>query len=157
MNDRSNRSSPRVPGVRAFTVILLALFFVTAAVFMLFPDKGMFSTRKKTSAPPPPEAGTEKLIFTLNQEALESKIPEIPDAAKTGPQKLGYNFGVEDATGRGDVRVSNAKIGVDYKVSENSTVGVEASQGIHDSQDAAAWGRSVEDETSAQAKYKLSF
>jgi hypothetical protein len=34
---------------------------------------------------------------------------------------------------------------------------VEASQGIHDAQDASAWGHSVDDETAAQAKYKLSF
>ncbi|MFH0985048.1 MAG: thermonuclease family protein [Candidatus Omnitrophota bacterium] len=98
-----------------------------------------------------------ELFVKLEKEALEQKRGLWREAKEEDRKKLGYKLGLEDVTGRGDVRASNAKIGVDYKVSENSTVGVEASQGIHDSQDAAAWGKSVDDATAAQAKYKISF
>ncbi len=106
---------------------------------------------------PQGKATAEELVFELNEVTFEPGPPEIPDAVKADQKKLGYNLGFEDSTGQGDVRASNFKIGVNYKVSENSTVGVEASRGIHDTQDAAAWGRSVDDENAAQAKYKLSF
>lgn len=93
----------------------------------------------------------------MDETVLKPEFPEIPETEETQLRKVAYHFGVEDVTGRGDVRASNAKISVDYKVSQNATVGVEARQGMHDSQDAAAWGKSVDDETAAQAKYKLSF
>ncbi|MFA7255121.1 MAG: hypothetical protein WC133_03365 [Candidatus Omnitrophota bacterium] len=99
----------------------------------------------------------EKSVYTLSEVALEPELLEIPGAGEADQKKLGYNLGIEDVTGRGNVRASNLKIGVDYKVSKNSSVGIEARQGVHDTQDAAAWGASVDDETAARAKYKLSF
>ena len=79
------------------------------------------------------------------------------DAVEAHPKKLGYKLALEDATGSGNVRVANAKIGVEYKVSENSTVGVEAIRGIHDARDASSWGKPVKDEKAALAKYKILF
>ncbi len=105
----------------------------------------------------PPNVKYQELFVKLEKEAGEKKMGLWKGEIDEHPKKLGYNLGIEDATGEGNVRVSNAKIGVDYKVSKNSTVGVEARQGIHDTQDAAAWGKSVNDETAARAKYKLSF
>lgn len=104
-----------------------------------------------------PNGRYRDLFVKLEKEAMEQKRGLWRDAKEAGPKKLDYKFGIEDATGRGDVRASNAKVGVDYKVSENATLGVEASQGIHDSQDAAAWGKSVDDATAAKAKYKITF
>ena len=144
MNGRANRSWTIGFSVRAVTLILPVLLFMAPA--------NLFAGEKVS------EDLQEKMI----NEKLNKLITD-PDHSKTlgaeaGRQKkMGYNFGVEDATGHGEVRASKAKVGVDYKMSQNATVGVEASRGIHDSQDAAAWGRSVEDENAAKAKYKLSF
>lgn len=107
--------------------------------------------------PSPAEAVPEKMVFTLSEVDLELAQPEIPGKAEAEKKKMDYNFGLEDTTRQGSVRASNVTIGVDYKVSENATVGVEASRGIHDAQDAAAWGDSADDETAAHAKYKLAF
>ena len=105
----------------------------------------------------PPNVKYQELFLKLEKEAIERKMGLWRDASEGDKKKLGYTFGLEDATGLGSVRASKAKVGVDYKVSENATVGVEAKQGLHDANDASAWGKSVEDETAAQAKYKLSF
>jgi hypothetical protein len=105
----------------------------------------------------PAEAIPEKMVFTLSEVYLELAQTEIPGEAEAKKKKMDYNFGLEDTTRQGSVRASNVTVGVDYKVSENATVGVAASQGIHDSQDAAAWGSSTDDETAAHAKYKLAF
>jgi endonuclease YncB( thermonuclease family) len=99
----------------------------------------------------------QELFEKLEKEAKDQKRGLWWDMVEVDQKKVNYKFGIEDATGLGNVRTSNAKVGADYKVSKNATVGVEASQGIHDTQDAAAWGQSVDDETAAQAKYKLSF
>ena len=104
-----------------------------------------------------PNVKYQELFAKLEKEAREQKKGLWRDKAETDQKKVGYHFGVEDATGLGNVRASNAKIGVDYKVSENATVGVEAGRKIYDSQDAAAWEKSAKDGSSAQAKYKLSF
>jgi endonuclease YncB( thermonuclease family) len=104
-----------------------------------------------------PNVKYQELFVKLEKEAREQKKGLWWDAAEADQKKLNYKFGIEDATSFGNVRASNAKVGADYKVSENATVGVEARQGIHDAKDAAAWGQSVDDETAAQAKYKLSF
>ena len=112
---------------------------------------------------PPVCAGAKYLetdlsgILTSNPLTIEVKAKKEISPAEADQKKLDYNVGVEDATGQGNVRVSTAKAGVDYKMSKNATVGVQASQQIHDSQDAAAWGGADDDETAAQAKYKLSF
>lgn len=105
----------------------------------------------------PPNVKYQELFVKLEKEAREQKKGLWRDKAETGQKKLGYHFGIEDATGLGNVRASNAKVGVDYKMSENSTVGVEAGRKINDAQDAAAWEKSTEDGNTAQAKYKLSF
>ena len=106
----------------------------------------------------------EALLFAKGLRGFmpPEEIPAIPGVAVAEPEKedlkkLDYKLGIDDVTGRSSVRASNVKIGVDYKVSPNATLGVEATQGLHDSQDAAAWGKSADDETAAQAKYKLSF
>ncbi len=109
------------------------------------------------SKPPQEKAVGKKFVFTLNEVIAELKHPAIPVAVEADKKKLGYDFGIEDATGQGKVRTSSAKVGVNYKVSQNSTVGVELKRGLHDAQDAAAWGKSVDDENAAQAKYKLLF
>jgi len=104
-----------------------------------------------------PNMKYQELFTTLEKEAKQRKKGLWRDKAETDQKKVGYHFGVEDATGLGSVRASNAKVGVDYKMSENSTVGVEAGRTINDAQDAAAWEKSAKDGNSAQAKYKLSF
>lgn len=164
MSNPSNQSSTRASGVRALTIILLGLFFVAAEIFMLFQDKNksfqnesLISTQGRIPEAIQEKVTVKKLVYSLSEEELEPELLEIPGAGEANPKKLGYDFGIEDVTGQGNVRASNLKIGVDYKVSENSTVGVEARQGVHDTQDAAAWGASMDDETAARAKYKLSF
>jgi hypothetical protein len=104
-------------------------------------------------------AALEALLAAKASQGYKSsgKDPEISDKAEAEKKKVGYKFGLEDVTGQGTVRASNLKMGVDYKVSERSSVGVEASQGLHDTNDAAAWGKSVDDETAAKARYKVSF
>jgi len=99
----------------------------------------------------------QESFVSLGKDAWEQKIESWRDAIEASPKRLGYNLGIEDATGRSNVRIEKAKIGVEYKVSENATVGVETSRGIHDARDASAWGRSVKDEKAAQVKYKLLF
>lgn len=105
----------------------------------------------------PPNVKYQELFLKLEKEAIAQNMGLWRDASEGDKKKLGYTFGLEDVTGLGSVRASNAKVGVDYKVSKNATVGVEAKQGLHDGNDASAWGKSVDDETAAQAKYKLSF
>jgi len=105
-----------------------------------------------------PEFLEKKTIDEKSNELItDPDHPKIPAAAKADQKKPGYSLGVEDVTGQGNVRASKAKVGVDYNVSKRATVRVEVSRGIHDSQDAAAWSRSVEDENAAKAKYKISF
>jgi hypothetical protein len=189
MNDQPDPSSPRVSGARIFTLILLGLFCVTAAVFIFLPQERISgpatdedpvfllnevlpgleypgipgATEPETipeeqiSGPSQTEVDAERMVFTVSAADLELAQPEVPVEAEGEKKKIDYNLGFEDTTRQGSVRASNVIIGVDYKVSENATVGVAASQGIHDSQDAAAWGGSSDDETAAHAKYKLAF
>ena len=189
MTGQAAPSSPRVSGARVFTVILLGLFCITAAVFVFLPteqapeladaEDPVFILKEiipgleypgipdeaeaelllgeQFPGSSPAEAIPEKVVFTLSEVDLEPEQPEIPGEAEAKKKKIDYSFGLEDTTRQGSVRASNVTVGVDYKVSENATVGVAASQGIHDSQDAAAWGGSADDETAAQAKYTLSF
>lgn len=105
----------------------------------------------------PPNAKYQELFVRLEKEAKERKKGVWREKVEADGKNMNYKFGVEDTTGLGNVRTSNAKVGADYKMSKNSAVGVEVRRGIHDSQDASAWGKSVDDETAAQAKYKLSF
>lgn len=101
--------------------------------------------------------------FAINPNVMESNYvpstgtPSKVKEAKPAPKKLRYNFNLEDATGPGDVRIMDTRIGVEYHTSQNYAVGVEASRGIHDTQDASAWGRSIKDENAAQVKYKKFF
>lgn len=86
------------------------------------------------------------------------KNPEPPTVIDNKEKKLGYSYGLQDATeSGGNVRATTAKVGLDFKVTPRTSLGVEAARKIHDSQDAAAWGETVEDENSAEVKYKLSF
>jgi micrococcal nuclease len=105
----------------------------------------------------PPNVKYQELFVKLEKEARKQKKGFWSGVEEGDQKKIGYTLGIEDTTGLGDVRTSKATVGADYKVSKNATVGVEAGRGIHDGQDASAWGKSVDDETAAQAKYKLSF
>jgi hypothetical protein len=117
----------------------------------------MTPTRETAGQAIPLNVKYQALLLDFQKEAMGEKRGLWRDTVEADQKKVDYSFGLEDVTGLGNVRASNAKVGADYKVSENATVGVEASQGIHDAQDASAWGHSVDDETAAQAKYKLSF
>lgn len=138
--------------VRVFTFLLLSLFFTAAAIFKFLPGT-------KAPEPLPGRSAPAKMIFRLEDAVKEAVSPRAPEAAaSSGDQKVDYKFGIEDATSSsGYVRTAHVKVGMDYKVSDQSALGIEARRRIHDSQDAAAWGRSVEDENAAQAKYKLEF
>jgi hypothetical protein len=105
----------------------------------------------------PPDVKYQEPFVSLGKDAQEQEIGSWRDAVEANPNRLRPNLDIEDATGRGNVRVAKAKIGVEYKVSENSAVGVEAIRGIHDARDASAWGHSVKDEKAAQVKYKILF
>ena len=105
----------------------------------------------------PPDVKYQGSFVSLGKDAQEQDIGSWRDAVEANPNRLRPNLDIEDATGRGNVRVVKAKIGVEYKVSENSTVGVEAIRGIHDTRDASTWGHSVKDEKAAQVKYKILF
>lgn len=177
MSDRSNKSPARASGVRGLTIIVMGLFLATAAILISPlqspPLAGPHLTVGKPPAAGPPTAtlfqdeksrrpfqetiAADKFILTLNKIIPEPEQPAIPVEQEADQKKIGYNFGIDDTTGRGSVRTSKAKIGVDYKVSKDSTVGVEASRKIHDAQDAEAWGKSVDDDHEAQVKYKLLF
>jgi hypothetical protein len=105
----------------------------------------------------PPDVKYQESFVSLGKDAKEQEIGSLRDAVEANLNRLRPNLDIEDATGRGNVRVVKAKIGVEYKVSENSTVGVEAIRGIHDARDASGWGHSVKDEKAAQVKYKILF
>ncbi len=96
-------------------------------------------------------------FVSLKQDVRQQVLWPWRDVVEEGPKKLHYNFNVEDVTGRGNVRVFNTKIGIEYEVSENKSIGVEAIRGIQDSQDASAWGKSAKEERAAQVKYKIFF
>ena len=96
-------------------------------------------------------------FVSLKQDAREQELWPWRDVVEAGPKKLHYNFSVEDVTGRGNVRVFNTKVGVEYEVSKNNAIGVDAIRGIQDSQDASAWGKSAKEEKAAQVKYKIFF
>lgn len=105
---------------------------------------------------PAPDSYHEPFV-SLEQDARRQEFWPWRDVVESGPRKLRYNFALEDATGRGSVRVFHAKIGVEYEVSPNTAFGVEGIGGIQDSQDAEAWGKSAREEKAAQVKYKIFF
>lgn len=106
----------------------------------------------------PTQLQAEEDFVSLKNDAKEQELWAWRDVVEAGsPRKLNYNFSFEDVTGRGNVRVFNTKVGVEYVVSENKAVGVEAIRGIQDSQDASAWGKSGKEEKTAQVKYKIFF
>jgi len=72
-------------------------------------------------------------------------------------KKFSFNYGALAVEDRDAVRLKGAKVGVDYHVDDQHSVGVESSQQIYDRQDAKAWGESGKDESTAGIKYKLIF
>ncbi|MEI7751362.1 MAG: thermonuclease family protein [Candidatus Omnitrophota bacterium] len=132
-------------------------FFLNASIIKAGYAQVIPSASETAGQAVPPNVKYQALFLDLQKEAMAQKRGLWRDTVEADQENLDYKLGLEDATGLGNVRASSAKIGVDYKVSENSTVGVEARQGIHDTGDAKAWGQSVDDETAAQAKYKISF
>lgn len=184
MNDRASQTRPKASGVRAFTLSLLGLFILAVIIFMQAQsERAAELSREKAAAENPvfilnevvfdpehPEIPGEQAfklseekavaknpVFTLSEVVPGTERSEILLGAKAKKKKMGYSLGLEDVTDQGSVRASNIKIGIDYKVSKNASVGVAATRGIHDTKDAAAWGNSVDDETAAQANYKLLF
>ena len=155
----------RLDGVRLFDLILLAFLLVMAVIFMLFPAEWFFQVRhmrpqgteRVLRSPLRETAVPKKIVITLNDILPGTGSPIIQGPAKTDPEKLDYRVGFEDATGGRVVRVAKLKVGVDYKVFPNNSLGVEASRGIHDPNDAAAWDESVKDENAAKVKYKVLF
>ena len=105
----------------------------------------------------PADVKYQESFVSLEKDVREQKIGPWSGGVKAGPKKMLLNLNVEDVTGIGNVRVVKPRIGVEYKVSENSAIGVEASRGIHDTLDAAAWGKPVKDEKAAEVKYKILF
>ena len=85
----------------------------------------------------------------------EIQRPSEPDLQKM--KKLSFNYGVLEAQERGAVRLKGAKVGVDYHVDDQQSVSVESSQQVYDREDAKAWGKGGEDESTAGIKYKLIF
>jgi len=132
-------------------------FFLNASIIKAGYAQVVTPTSERAGQAVPSNVKYQALFLELQKEAMEQKRGLWRDRVESDQKNMDYKLGLEDVTGLGNVRASNAKIGVDYKMSDNSTVGVEARQGIHDTQDAKAWGQSVDDETAAQAKYKLSF
>ncbi len=105
----------------------------------------------------PPDMDYQESFVSLKKDAREQQIGPWRGWVNAGRKKFLYNFSVEDTTGFGSVRVSKPKLSVEYMVSENAAIGVEASREIHDSVDAEAWGKSANEEKAAQLKYKLLF
>lgn len=105
----------------------------------------------------PTKVITQEPFVSLKQDAREQVLWPWRDVVEEGPKKLNYNFSIADVTGMGDVRVFNTKVGVEYEVSKNKVIGVEAIRGIQDAQDAEAWGKSAKEEKTAQVKYKIFF
>jgi hypothetical protein len=105
----------------------------------------------------PPNVKYQELFARLEKEAKERKKGLWGEMGKTGPDKPEDDFGAEDVTDPGDGPASNAKRSLDYKVSENATVGVGAARKTNGTQDPAAWEKSSRKGAAAQAKYKLSF
>ncbi|MBP9865116.1 MAG: hypothetical protein KBC91_01795 [Candidatus Omnitrophica bacterium] len=71
--------------------------------------------------------------------------------------RFSFNYGALEVEDKDAVRLKGAKVGVDFHVDEQQSVGVETSQTIYDRQDAKAWGESGKDESTAGIKYKLIF
>ena len=72
-------------------------------------------------------------------------------------KKFSFNYGAIEVQDRDAVRLKGAKVGVDYHVDAQQSVGVEGSQQLYDRQDAEAWGKDAKDESAAGIKYKLIF
>lgn len=65
-------------------------------------------------------------------------------------------FDSRDTTGHRDVRSQAYKVGVGYKVSDNSVLGLEAQKELHDSNDARN-SETPEERDVMQVRYKLKF
>jgi len=72
-------------------------------------------------------------------------------------RRFSFNYGALEVQDRDAVRLKGAKVGIDYYVDEQQSVGVETSQQIYDRQDAGAWDKDAKDESTAGIKYKLIF
>jgi micrococcal nuclease len=105
----------------------------------------------------PPNVKHQELFVKLEKEARERKKGLWGETVEADPKKSDADFNIEDTANSGNARASNPKTGLDYKVSENATVGVGASRKTNDPQDPAAWEKSSRKGAAAQAKYKLSF
>ncbi len=171
MNNPSDGSPSKTSGSRTFALILIGVIVIPTVVFNFssaravtepvhkrsVSKKPVSASAEKTPRPSQAKAVAEKSVFSSNEVIPKHEYRQIQGAEKPDPEKMSYSLNVKDKTGRSDVRTSNLNVGADYKLSKNTSVSVQASQGMHDAGDASAWGKSIDDETGAQAKYKLSF
>jgi len=95
--------------------------------------------------------------LSLQPLEMDQEFSSSPLKPEPKRKKFGFNYGLDDSTGLGDVRAKTVTAGVDYNMTERASLGVAAGRKIYDSEDAAAWDQTVEDENTAQVKYKLSF
>jgi hypothetical protein len=126
---------------------LLVIVMVGIGIYIFQKKSADVKERKADQISTP--TSKDNMVSVEGREALVS--------IETKKSKIDYGYSVEDSTGEANVRATTAKIGADYRVTERSALGVEAGRTMHDTRDAAAWKRSVEDENTAQIKYKLSF
>lgn len=102
---------------------------------------------------------TPIFISTLpTQETLLLNAPPdiLEDIKAPKEKRFSYHINSEYANSR-NVRAVNITAGMSYNVDDKSKIGIEASQEVHDMQDAKAWGRDHEDNSEARIKYFLSF
>lgn len=93
---------------------------------------------------------TEADLLLENPPALKEENTEPKE------KRLDYHVNSQYVNSR-TVRAVNITAGMSYKVNNKSKIGIEASQEVHDPQDAKAWGKSHEDSSEARIKYFLSF
>lgn len=151
----------------AATAILGPVCFFYARPLSERPFKPVELPRQEEEAPPPPVDSLT--LQELKRELTIALDPTVPDPEYAPPaveppedtedekKKISFRYGAVETPTQGVVRLSGAKIGVDYHVDDRHTIGVESSQQFYDRQDARAWGRSGEDESAAEVKYKLKF
>ena len=150
------------------TAIAAALFLVPLALLCSRPIPNTVELvplpfKVQASAPPlslnPEETGEKKVVFIepLVQGYDPAAAPLNLKSDVRKMKKFSFNYGTLEMQDRDAIRLKGAKVGVDYHVDGQQSVGVEGSQQIYDRQDAKAWDKGGEDESTAGIKYKLIF
>jgi hypothetical protein len=148
----------------AAVLLLTPLWFICSRPTAIEPELVPLPFKTQEESPQLPamslehlEVKTAVLSVPAAPELLPPAVPAASNSEIQKMRKFSFNYGALEAEDKGAVRLKGAKLGVDFHVDEQQSVGVETSQQLYDRQDAKAWGESGKDESTAGIKYKLIF